>query len=75
MCHPITAPVTVKLWAGSPPLWFVSGQDQIMDGAKIVAKIASSRGAPVFFHEHELMIEAAKRLPVFIVQKGIGTKL
>lgn len=55
MCHPIASPAMAKDWTGSPPLWFVSGQEQIVDGVKVLSKTARSQDVCVFFQEYEAM--------------------
>jgi acetyl esterase/lipase len=55
LCHPICSPIMAEDWTGAPPLWFASGQEQVIDGIKIVAKTASSQGVEVIFYEYESM--------------------
>lgn len=55
MSHPIVAPMMAKDWTSSPPLWFVSGQEQIIDGVKVLVRTAASQNVSVFFQEYEAM--------------------
>ena len=55
MCHQITCPAMAEDWSGSPAVWFASGQEQIVDGVKVLAKKLSGQGVAVFFQEYELM--------------------
>ena len=53
--HPIASPTASLDWTGSPPLWFASGQEQIVDGAKVIAQTAFGQGVTVVFQEYEAM--------------------
>lgn len=53
--HPLASPAASRDWTGAPPLWFASGQEQIVDGAKLIAKCAFNQGVEVAFQEYEGM--------------------
>ncbi|KAJ8065003.1 hypothetical protein OCU04_007306 [Sclerotinia nivalis] len=55
LAHPLASPVASLDWSGSCPLWFASGQEQIVDGARLVAQTAFSQGVPVALQEYEGM--------------------
>ncbi|PQE06291.1 lipase esterase protein [Rutstroemia sp. NJR-2017a BBW] len=55
LAHPIASPACAEDWTGSPFMWFSSGQEQIVDGAKVIAKTAFSQGVQVVFREYEGM--------------------
>jgi len=53
--HPIVSPTASKDWTGSPPLWFASGQEQLVDPVKVIAQTAFEQGVSVSFQEYEAM--------------------
>ncbi|KAF4637080.1 hypothetical protein G7Y89_g984 [Cudoniella acicularis] len=53
--HPIAGPAAAKDWTGSPPLCFLSGQEQAIDGVNIIAQTAYNQGVPIFLQEYETM--------------------
>ncbi|MCJ1379807.1 hypothetical protein MMC17_002910 [Xylographa soralifera] len=53
--HPIVSPAASWDWTGSPPMWFASGEEQIIDGAKVVAQTAFQQNVNVVFQEYEAM--------------------
>jgi acetyl esterase/lipase len=53
--HPLASPTASTDWTGSPPLWFASGQEMIVDAAKLIAQTAFSHGTTVIFQEYESM--------------------
>ncbi|TGO42799.1 hypothetical protein BHYA_0005g00640 [Botrytis hyacinthi] len=55
LAHPLASPVASFDWSGSCPLWFASGQEQIVDGSRLVAQTAFSQGVPVVLQEYEGM--------------------
>lgn len=55
LCHPLASPTASKDWTGSPPLWFASGQEMIVDAVKVIAQTAYSQGTTVVFHEYKAM--------------------
>lgn len=55
MCHPLTSPTASKDWTGSPPMFFASGQEMIVDGVKVIARTAFNQGTTVVFQEYEAM--------------------
>ncbi|KAF7927360.1 uncharacterized protein EAE97_010035 [Botrytis byssoidea] len=52
---PTSSPVASFDWSGSCPLWFASGQEQIVDGSRLVAQTAFSQGVPVVLQKYEGM--------------------
>ena len=55
LCHPLASPVASKDWTGSPPLWFASGQEMIVEAVKVIVQTAYSQGTTVVFQEYEAM--------------------
>ncbi|KAF7935494.1 hypothetical protein EAE99_002474 [Botrytis elliptica] len=55
LAHPLASPVASFDWSGSCPLWFASGQEQIVDGSRLLAQTAFSQGVPVVLQEYEGM--------------------
>ena len=55
LCHPLASPTASKDWIGSPPMFFASGQEMIVDGVKVIAQTAFSQGTTVVFQEYEAM--------------------
>jgi acetyl esterase/lipase len=53
--HPLVSPTASRDWTGSPPLWFASGQEMIVDAPKLIAQTAFSQGTTVVFQEYESM--------------------
>lgn len=55
MCHPLASPMASKDWTGSPPMFFASGQEMIVDAVKVIAQTAFNQGTTVVFQEYEAM--------------------
>lgn len=55
LAHPLCSPAGSFDWTGSCPLWFASGQEQIVDGSRLVAQTAYSQGVSVVLQEYEGM--------------------
>ncbi|KAI9713565.1 MAG: hypothetical protein M1820_000947 [Bogoriella megaspora] len=55
LCHPLVSPSLCKDWSGSPPIWLVNGQEQVVDSVKILVQTAARQGVPVVFKEYEAM--------------------
>ncbi len=55
LCHPLVSPTASKDWTGSPPMWFASGQERIVDAVKVIAQTAFRQGVTVVFQEYEAM--------------------
>lgn len=55
LCHPLASPVASKDWTGSPPMFFASGQEMIVDAVKVIAQTAFNQGTTVVFQEYEAM--------------------
>ena len=53
--HPLVSPTSARDWTGSPPMWFVSGQDRSTDSVKIIMQMAARQGVCVLFEEYEAM--------------------
>ena len=53
--HPFCSPALCTDWTGCPPLWFASGQEQLVDAPKLIAKVAFSQGVTVYFQEYQAM--------------------
>ena len=53
--HPLCSPAASKDWTGSPPMWFASGQEQIVDGVKLIAQTAFSQGVTTVLQEYGAM--------------------
>lgn len=56
LAHPLVSPITVRSWAGSPPMWIAAGAgERLLDGAKLLAQTAAHQGVTVLFEEYEAM--------------------
>ncbi|KAJ5159917.1 uncharacterized protein N7482_006921 [Penicillium canariense] len=55
LAHSLASPTASDSWAGSCPLWFGLGQEQIADPARFVAQTAHKQGVSVTLHEYESM--------------------
>lgn len=55
LAHPLASPAASDDWTGSCPLWFASGQEQLVDSAKLVAQTAHAQGVSVTLQEYEMM--------------------
>ena len=55
LCHPLASPMASKDWTGSPPIFFASGQEMIVDAVKVIAQTAFNQGTTVVFQEYEAM--------------------
>ena len=53
--HPLASPTASKDWTGSPPMWFASGQEMIIDAVRVIAQTAFNQGTTVVFQEYEAM--------------------
>lgn len=56
LAHPIVSPAASSEWSGSPPLWFASGQEQILDSVRVVTQVAAEQGVPVVLKEYEALL-------------------
>lgn len=54
--HPIASPVMCPDWSGSPPMWLSSGQEQLVDGVKLLVQTAFRQGVNTTFFEYEAML-------------------
>ncbi len=61
--HPIVSLALVKSWAGAPPLWLASGDEQFVDGGKAVARRAALQGVNVTWTQFEAMPHCFVALP------------
>jgi acetyl esterase/lipase len=55
LCHPLASPTASKDWTGSPPMFFASGQEMILDAVKVIAQTTFNQGTSVIFEEYEAM--------------------
>ncbi|KAF7585251.1 hypothetical protein BBP40_011552 [Aspergillus hancockii] len=55
LAHPLASPVAFDDWTGSCPLWLASGQEQIVDGTRLLAQVAHAQGVSVTLQEYEGM--------------------
>ena len=61
--HPFVSLALVKFWAGAPPMWFASGDEQFIDGGKSVARRAALQGVKVTWTQFEAMPHCFVTLP------------
>ena len=55
LAHPLVSPTASLDWSGSCPLWFGSGQEQVVDASRLVAQMAHKQGVSVTLQEYEAM--------------------
>ena len=55
LAHPLVSPAACPDWSGSCPLWFGSGQEQIVDASRLLAQTAHKQGVSVTLQEYEAM--------------------
>lgn len=55
LSHPLASPAASDDWRGSCPLWFASGQEQIVDASRLVIQTAHRQGVAVTLQEYEGM--------------------
>ncbi|PYH96698.1 alpha/beta-hydrolase [Aspergillus ellipticus CBS 707.79] len=55
LAHPIVSPAGAEDWTGSCPLWLVSGQEQVVDATRIIARTAYPQSVSVVLEEYEAM--------------------
>jgi hypothetical protein len=55
LAHPIVSPVASEDWRGCCPIWLASGQEQVIDSAKLLVQTAHAQGVSVTLHEYEAM--------------------
>ena len=53
--HPVVSPTAAADWSGAPPVWFSSGQEQVIDAVRFLSQLASSQGVSVILKEYEAM--------------------
>ena len=61
--HPLVTLALVKSWAGAPPMWLASGDEQFIDGGKAVARRAASQGVHLTWTQFEAMPHCFVTLP------------
>jgi acetyl esterase/lipase len=61
--HPLVCPAMIQSWAGAPPLWISSGEEQFLDGGKAVARRAANQGVGVTWTVYEAMPHCFSMLP------------
>ncbi|PYI33456.1 alpha/beta-hydrolase [Aspergillus indologenus CBS 114.80] len=54
LAHPLVSPVAAD-WTGSCPLWLASGQEQLVDATRVLARTAHAQGVSVVLQEYEAM--------------------
>lgn len=59
----IRVPALAKTWAGTPPMWLASGEEQLLDGGKAVARRAALQGVNVTCTQFEAMLLCFVSLP------------
>ncbi|KAI9798164.1 MAG: hypothetical protein M1833_004913 [Piccolia ochrophora] len=55
LLHPLVSPVAAESWAGSPPLFLVTGDEQLADESGFVAARAAAQHVPVVYERYETM--------------------
>jgi acetyl esterase/lipase len=53
--HPLVSPLLADSWAGSPPLYFNTGEEMLTDEIKVLASRAAQQGVKVVFEEYQAM--------------------
>ncbi|KAK6434115.1 hypothetical protein LTR95_009698 [Oleoguttula sp. CCFEE 5521] len=53
--HPLVSPLLAADWSGSPPLWFVTGEECLTDEDTVVAARAAKQGVKVWWEQYEAM--------------------
>lgn len=53
--HPLASPLAAESWRGSPPLFFITGEEMLADEDKVVASRAATQGVTVQYEEYEGM--------------------
>ena len=53
--HPLVSPVLADSWAGSPPLYFNTGEEMLTDEIKALASRAAQQNVKVVFEEYQAM--------------------
>jgi acetyl esterase/lipase len=55
LCHPLVSPLAVQDWTGSPPVFFVTGEEILADEASALASRMVSQGVTVEWERYEAM--------------------
>ncbi|KAE8409390.1 alpha/beta-hydrolase [Aspergillus pseudonomiae] len=55
LAHPIASPAAADDWTGACPLWLGSGQEQIVDASRLVAREVHRAGGSITLQEYENM--------------------
>ncbi|KAL4864240.1 hypothetical protein BDV12DRAFT_176448 [Aspergillus spectabilis] len=56
LAHPLVSPAASDDWSGSCPIWMASGQEQQVDGARLIAQVAHGQNVSVTLQEYENML-------------------
>ncbi|CAD0088556.1 unnamed protein product [Aureobasidium vineae] len=55
LCHPLVSPLAAKDLSGAPPMFFMTGEELLTDGNKILAVRAGDQGVTVVREQYEAM--------------------
>ncbi|KAE8372686.1 alpha/beta-hydrolase [Aspergillus bertholletiae] len=55
LAHPLASPAAADDWTGACPLWLGSGQEQIVDSSRLVAREVHRAGGSITLREYEGM--------------------
>lgn len=55
LCHPLVSPLSAESWAGSPPIFVVSGEELLADEGKASVQRAARQGVTVVWELYEAM--------------------
>ncbi|KAJ6150672.1 benzoate 4-monooxygenase cytochrome P450 [Penicillium chermesinum] len=55
LAHPLASPAAADDWTGTCPIWMGSGQEQIVDASRLVAREIHRAGGSVTLREYESM--------------------
>ena len=55
LAHPLVSPVACRDWTGCCPLWFASGEEQVVDASRLLAQTAYAQGVTISLQEYEGM--------------------
>lgn len=56
LAHPLVSAAACEDWSGSCPIWMAGGQEQQVDGARLIAQVAQGQGVSVTLQEYEGML-------------------
>ncbi|KAJ5742238.1 hypothetical protein N7533_011647 [Penicillium manginii] len=55
LAHPLASPAAAEDWTGTCPIWMGSGQEQIVDASRLVAREIHRAGGSITLREYESM--------------------